>query len=233
MNPYFKIITIPLVSAFMLSTTSVSTQAETHYSSNISFGAKGGMGFSKVFFNPTVHQKLLPGPTFGMTFRYIEENHFGLIAEINYNTRGWEENFEDAPYSYQRRLDYLSFPVLAHIYFGKRGRFFFNAGPEFSIFLNEKTSSNFNPTEISVLPEFPATNRMNLQMLQEVTQKFDYGISAGLGGEVNLNKRNSLYLEARFYFGLGNIFPAKRTDTFNASNQLTISTTIGYWFRFK
>lgn len=206
---------------------------QTHYSSNVAFGVKGGVDFSKVFFNPTVKQSMATGMNMGVMFRYVEESHFGLIAELNFAQRGWSENFEGAPYNYTRTLDYLELPVMAHIFFGRRGKFFFNAGPQVGLFLGEKTNANFDPKDMATLPDFPYHNRMNEQMLLDVSQKLDYGISAGLGGEFNINKRNSLMVEARFYFGLGNIFPSKRVDTYHASNQMTISVSAGYWFRIK
>lgn len=208
-------------------------KAQTHYSSNVAIGVKGGMDFSEVFFNPNVRQKVALGMTGGIMFRYVEEDHFGLIAELNFAQRGWSENFEDAPYRYTRTTNYIELPLLAHIFFGRRGRFFFNAGPQVGMFLGDHVSANFNPKDMATLPDFPYNNRMNEQMLLKVSQKMDYGISAGLGGEFNINKRNSLSLEARFYFGLGNIFPSKRTDTYSASNQWSIAATIGYWLRIK
>lgn len=208
--------------------------AQTHYSSNVSLGVRGGADISKVFFSPAVRQKLInPGLTAGVMVRYIEENHFGLIAELNFVQRGWKENFEDAPYHYKRTLNYVELPLLAHIYFGRRGRFFFNAGPQVALFLGESTSANFDPNDMAKLPDFPYNNRMNEQMLMEATQKVDYGISAGLGSEFNINRRNSISLEARFYYGLGNIFPSARVDTYRASNQMSISLALGYWFRVK
>lgn len=209
------------------------TLAQTHYNANVAIGAKGGLDFSRVFFNPSVEQKFLMGATAGVMVRYIEENHFGLIGEINFSQRGWEENFEDAPYNYSRTLNYADIGIYAHIYFGRKARFFFNAGPQIGIFLSESTKSNFDPAQMNSLPGFPIRNRTNSQMLMKATQKLDYGISAGLGCEYNINQKNSICLEARFYYGLGNIFPSKRTDIFNASNQMTISATVGYWFRIK
>lgn len=207
--------------------------AQTHYSSNVSVGARGGVDMSQVFFNPSVRQKFALGMTAGVMFRYIEESHFGLIAELNFSQRGWSENFEGAPYNYTRTTNYVEIPVFAHIFFGRRGRFFFNAGPQVGFFLGDKVTANFDPHEMASLPDFPYVNRMNQQMLLKVSQKMDYGISAGLGSEFNLNRRNSISLEARFYFGLGNLFPSKRADTYSASNQMTFSATIGYWFRVK
>lgn len=207
--------------------------AQTHYQSNVAIGVKGGMDFSEVFFNPHVKQNFEPGITAGLMVRYIEENHFGLIGELNFAQRGWKENFEEAPYQYARDLNFIDLCFLAHIYFGARGKFFFNAGPQVGYYLGEKVKSNFDPQKMSSLPDFPNKNRINQQMLEPTNIKIDYGISAGIGGEFNLNRKNSLFAECRFYFGLANIFSTKRADYFNASNQMSLSATIGYWFRVK
>lgn len=218
---------------FLFMLTGMAVFSQTHYNSNVAVGVRGGMDMSQVFFNPSVRQTFNIGMTGGVMVRYMEENHFGLIAELNFVQRGWKENFEGAPYEYKRTLNYVELPVFAHIFFGRRGKFFFNAGPQVGLYLGEKVSANFNPEDMSTLPDFPIRNRTNTQMLLDVSQKFDYGISAGVGGEFNLNKKNSLNVEARFYYGLGNVFPSKRADTFSASNQMTISATVGYWFRIK
>lgn len=207
--------------------------AQTHYNSNVALGVKGGMDFSRVFFSPGVEQGFATGVTAGVTFRYIEENHFGLIAEANFAQMGWRENFEEVPYSYERTTNYITIPVLAHIYFGRRGRFFINAGPQIGFMLGDSYKANFDPFDTASLPGFPNTNRMNSQMTMDITQKVDYGICGGLGGEFSLNQRNALYIEARFYYGLGNLFPSNRADVFGASNSMSIQATIGYWFRIK
>lgn len=207
--------------------------AQTHYASNVAIGIKGGMDFSQVFFNPKVKQNFLPGTTAGIMVRYIEENHFGLIGELNFAQRGWKENFEDDPFNFSKTLDYIDLCFMAHIFFGNRGRFFFNAGPQIGYYLGERIKANFDPYEMGSIPGFPNINRINQQMMEPVTIKVDYGISAGLGGEFNLNRRNSLSVECRFYFGLANIFSTKRVDYFNASNQMSLSAIIGYWFRIK
>ena len=67
----------------------------------------------------------------------------------------------------------------------------------------------------------------------KVRQKLDFGIVAGLGGEFSVNRRNSLSIEARLYYGIGNVMPSGRQDTFSLSNQLSIGVTAGYWFRIK
>lgn len=234
-NKYIRKVSFRTALMVLTLLNAVTAVAQTHYNSNVAIGVHGGATFSEVFFNPSVRQKFHQGLTGGVMVRYIEENHFGLIAELNFVQRGWSENFEEMPYNYSRTINYLELPVMAHIYFGRRGKFFFNAGPQIGLYLGDSVDANFDPKDISSgdLVDFPYYNRMNDQMAMDITQKFDYGICAGIGGEFNFNRRNSISLEARFYYGLGNIYPSKRADTFSGSNQMTISATVGYWFRIK
>ena len=161
----------------------------------------------------------------------MEENHFGFIVELNFEQRGWKEDFEKRPFSYSRTVNYLQLPFLAHIYFGRRGRFFINAGPSVSVALGESTRSNFNYADVGSVEGFP--NRVTYQYGMRVENRFDYGISGGIGGEFSINRRNALYLEARYYFGLGSMLRSGRTEHFRGSNPMSISISAGYWFRVK
>lgn len=206
---------------------------QTHYRPRVAIGAKAGASLSHVFFNPSVKQDMALGATAGFTFRYIEESHFGLIAELNWEQRGWKENFDNAPYNYKRTINYLQIPVLTHIYFGHRGQFFFNAGPEIGFKIGESTSSNFDIANASILPAFPATKLNTEEMKMPVHQKVDFGISAGIGGEFYLNPLQSIYLETRFYYGIGNVLESGRQHPFAGSNSMSVMITAGYWFRIK
>ena len=206
--------------------------AQAHYTSRVSLGVKGGADIARMFFNPSVKQSFKPGAMAGFMFRYVEESHFGLIAELNFIQRGWKENFEGEPFSYERTLDYLQLPVLAHIYFGRRGKFFINVGPEIGVRLSQKVKSDFEWWHASELPGFPKYHQ-TMQYNEKITQRLDYGISAGLGGEFSINPHNSLNLEVRFYYGLGNLFGASRKDNFNGSNSMALEFTLGYWLRIK
>ncbi len=207
--------------------------AQTHFDSRVDIGARGGVTLSSVMFHPSITGKFTLGYTAGVTFRYTEENHFGLIAEVNLVQRGWAEKFEDLPYNYQRTLDYVEVPVMSHIYFGHRGKFFINAGPEIAYYLGDHIKSNFDYENTEGLEGFHDKNRRYEQLTMKVSQKLDFGIVAGLGGEFSINRKNSLALEARVYYGIGNVMPSGRQDTFSVSNQLSIGITAGYWFRIK
>lgn len=219
-----------ILTALLLSV--VAARAETHYKSHISVGAHGGMAFSRMSFSPEVPQSWQMGPMAGIQIRYAEERLVGILAELNFVNRGWKESFEDSPeLSYSRTLSYLALPVMTHITFGSpRAKCFVNLGPEIGFLLSENISSNFDYDFPGAL--LPPTRRVN-QMSMEVSNRFDYGITAGLGFEYYLTPRNSLYVEGRFYYGLGNIFPSSKSDEFGASRSMSISATLGYNFRIK
>lgn len=219
---------------FLLIVAALTTTAQTHYEGTIAVGGKAGATLSRVNFNPGVQQSMLPGMTFGAMFRYIEEKHFGLIAELNLAQRGWKEAFDDADYSYSHRFTCIELPVMTHIYFGNdRARGFFNLGPELSVMIADGISSNFSYQDAASMDYFIHDTRHIEQMTLNVKNRLDYGICAGAGLELNLNAKHSLLLEGRFYYGLTDVFPNHKTDTFSSSNSMTISLTLGYFYRLK
>lgn len=227
---------IRLILTVLVSVAAVLTaSAQYVYSPNLAFGAKAGATLSMMTFTPDVTQSFLPGYIFGATVRYTEQNHFGLIGEINIEQRGWKEDFEENSdrFSYSHTLTYIQIPLLTHIYFGSpRCKFFVNLGPEFSYLLGEKIKANFDYSDVASIPDFPRGYRTNEQLGMKITNRFDYGISGGLGVEI-ISRRNSFMLEGRFYYGLGNIFPSAKRDFFSASRGMSIQLTLGYMFRVK
>lgn len=211
--------------------------AQREYSPNFSIGAKGGATLSRMSFAPEVHQKMVQGLTLGITARYHEEKLFGLIGEVNLTQRGWREDFarDEAPqFDYSRRLTYVQIPLLTHIYFGpERVKFFFNLGPEIGFMINDKITANFDYEKYGSLDGFPQGYRTNEQLNKPIENKFDYGIAGGAGVEFFINKRNSILLEGRYYFGLGNVYKATKRDFFAASRTSSIEITIGYLFRLR
>lgn len=190
-----------------------------------SFGISGGIDLSKYTFKPTVLQDFKIGPTMGVTWRYIEEKYFGIQAELLYTNRGWKERLEDHPdLHFSRTLNYLEIPVLSHIYFGNdRIKAFVNLGPKIGLYLSESKATNIETT----IP-----NYSNEQHSLEIANKFDYGITAGAGVELRMGKQ-SILLEGRYYFGLGDIFPNEKKDHFETSSNQNISISATYLFHIK
>lgn len=209
-------------------------KAQTHYIPHVWVGGHAGITMSEMSFSPSVRQSMVQGMTAGLSFRYAEERHVGLIAEFNISQRGWKEDFEGAPFSYSRRLTYMEIPVLTHIFFGSpKFKGFFNLGPVVGYMIGDNIKSDFDYAHPDQVPGFPLTNRSTEQMAMEIKNKFDYGITAGAGCEFVVKRRHAFTLEARYYFGLGNIYPSSKKDTFSASRGTSIMVTLGYMFRLK
>ncbi|MDE6377240.1 MAG: PorT family protein [Duncaniella sp.] len=210
-------------------------KAQREYSPNFSIGAKAGATLSSMSFSPEVHQSMLQGVTMGVVARYTEEKLFGLIGEVNITQRGWKEDFarDEAPeFHYSRTLTYVQIPLMTHIYFGsRRVKGFFNLGPEMGFMIGDKISANFNYHDYKNVEGFPMGYRTNEQLSKEVENKFDYGIAGGAGVEFFINRRNSIMIEGRYYFGLGNIFKDSKRDFFAASRGSSIEITLAYLFR--
>ncbi len=208
--------------------------AQTHYEGTIAVGGKAGATFSKVNFNPSVQQSMLPGVTAGLMFRYIEEKNFGLIAELNMTQRGWKEAYDDADYNFNHRFTYLELPIMTHIFFGnQRVKGFFNLGPELNVMLGDGITSNFDYQQAASTDYFITNARHIEQMTMKINNRLDYGICGGAGMEINMNSKHSLLLEGRFYYGLTDVFSSHKTDVFSSSNSMTVMVTLGYFYKLK
>lgn len=240
-KPFFRNIAVRLsalcAAACCVLTLSLPAAAQREYSPNFSIGGKAGVSLSRMSFSPEVHQKFTRGTTMGVAVRYTEEKYFGLIGEINFVQRGWDEDFarDEAPqFSYTRTLNYVSLPLLTHIYFGsKKFKGFVNLGPEVSYMLSNSISANFDYNDYKSIPDFPQGYRTNEQLAKEIERKFDYGIAAGAGIELIVKKKHSFMLEGRYYFGLGNIFKDSKRDFFSASRNQSIEVTLKYMIRVR
>lgn len=192
------------------------------------------MTMSEMSFSPSTKQSYLSGVTAGLSFRYEEERHVGLLAELNIAQHGWKENFEEYPFDYQRQLTYIELPVMTHIFFGGRNfKGFINLGPQVGYMLSNKITANFDYNNPQSVEGFPTSNRYTDQMALDIKNRFDYGITAGLGCEMIINRRHSVSIEARYYYGLGSIYGSSKKDAFSASRNNTILITLGYQFRLK
>lgn len=225
----------------------VASQAQIgQHRNDMGIGVNGGYVLSNVGFNPKVNQKMYGGMAGGVSFRYVCEKYFSTIcaiqAEVNYAKIGWKEDIldiNDAPVinpvtgvaeQYSRTINYIQIPVFAHLGWGREQKgfqFFFQAGPQIGIYLNESTDTNFN------LDERNTIDRVNNTVAQDtmaVENKFDYGIAAGLGLEYSHPKIGHIQLEARYYYGLGNIYGDSKKDYFGKSNFGNIVIKLTYLF---
>lgn len=235
------------LSAFVLMMLPYVAQAQIgQHRNTLSVGVNGGYNLTTIRFTPKVVQSMKGGINGGLTVRYTVEKYFSTIAsvqaEINYSQAGWKEKIQDSndqpvinavtglAEQYERTINYVQIPFMAHLAWGRENRgvnFFVNAGPQFGIYINESTKSNFEWANRNT------TDRANTIVAQDtmsVENKFDYGITAGAGIEWAIPKVGRFTLEGRYYYGLGNIYGDSKRDYFASSNFGTIIIKLGYLF---
>lgn len=166
----------------------------------------------------------------GLAVRYISEKSLGFIVELNYSQQGWDQYFQDHPeYEHSHKLNYLELPILTHIYFGNKVRFFINLGPKLSFLLNEKEEMNQTLSDYLSSGQLPESNT-TYQYYRMADKKIDYGIMGGLGLEFKTGI-GSFALEGRYSFGLGDIYNNKKSDYFSRSANRVISAKLTYYIK--
>lgn len=196
---------------------------------NFALGINGGVNLNSVSFSPTVRQKNVMGLNGGITARYISERYFKMICgaqlEVNFSQHGWSEYYQDYPQlQYTRKMNYVEIPFLAHLAFGKEKRgiqFFVHAGPQIGFFLSDsRTQSGDWENYSGITVE---------QHDMDVENKFDYGITAGLGVELKTGAGNFL-LEGRYYYALSDFYHSTKKDYFSRSAHGAIVAKLTYLF---
>ena len=180
-------------------------------------GVRGGATASWVSFSPSVAQNSTYGLQAGGVFRYVSAKYFGVQVEANFTQRGWTEQ-SDA-YTYTRQLNYVEVPFLSHIYFGgKVFRWFFNLGPSVSYQISDNVESTVSNAHQQPRHTMAVKNRL------------DYAIAVGTGFEFNTKRAGIYQLEARYSFGLGDMFPNSATDDYRRSSNQNLSVCLGLLF---
>lgn len=237
-----------IISLLMLFPLSSLAQVGEHRN-DLAIGVNGGYMLSNVGFVPKVNQTFHGGYTGGLSLRYVCEKYFNSIcsiyAELNYAQMGWKEDIldrEDQPVineetqqaeSFSRTLNYVQLPIFARLGWGREQKgvqFFFQAGPQLGYYLSDKITKNF---ELDKRNSWKRANDEVHQDTMAVENKLDYGIAAGIGMEYSFPKLGHFMLEARYYYGLGNIYKDTKRDYFGKSNNSSIIVKLTYLFDLK
>lgn len=229
-----------LLLLWLFGVSTASAQARKNFLQEVSVGAFGGVNMSQVRFlhNSTAYSTMIGdqslfnkrGGTFGVSARYISQDHFGVIFDLSYTSKGYREIFrprngEDVRLvglkekrvdfngvDLDRTISYLDIPILAHIYFGSKSRFYVNIGPQMSFKLSEKDKSIINETQKEILTM--ADPRINQSI---ATDKVDFALHAALGYDLHLEKVSAM-LELRWAYGVHDLYPHSKADWFQRSN---------------
>ena len=210
------------------------------YRNDLCVGVSAGMTMNQMGFDPIINQKYHMAPTIGLTLRYTSEKflsaYCALQVELNYARLGWTEdvldgNSQPLPDSFKRNLDYLQLPFLARLAWGREHRgmmFYFLVGPQIAYCISESTERSEQWTlNAAGNPDRP--NNLYAQYTLPVKHKFDYGITGGIGVELN-TKLGHFLLEGRYYYGLSDVFGNAKKDVFSRSNHGAIVAKLSYLF---
>jgi hypothetical protein len=199
------------------------------FSKEWAFGINGGTNLSKMRFNSNhyIPQGLYLQPAGGFTVRYISENHFGILGELNYSLCGWTEKrdtIESAHLNeYTRSLAYFEIPLMTHLYFNlsKRTRLIFYVGPQFRYNVGDEVKKKI------IDPENPLSPPPYYDEKSKVYHKFDYGIKGAMGIEFRTGI-GSFILSGSYYFGLADVFNSARSEPFQASSNQIVGINLAY-----
>jgi hypothetical protein len=141
---------------------------------------------------------------------------------------------------YRRRINYIQVPLLARLGWGRERRglqAFIQIGPQLGVYLDESTDATFDIDQPEVYERVshisgPSVGDIEFSNMYHmpVENKLDYGIVGGAGVELSLSRMGHILLEARYYFGLGNIYGNTKRDYFAKSNHSTIEFKMSYLF---
>lgn len=208
--------------------------AQDKFASEWNIGVGFGPTFSSLSIEPAIDTKSKMQYFGGLAIRYISEKNLGLIAELNYSQQGWEQDFKKIQnnttgFEYTQKLNYLELPILTHIYFGNKVRFFVNLGPKFGFLLSEDHIINDKLAYyLANIPEGETPSFQTEHFGKKAEKKFDYGLQAGAGVEFR-SKIGHFALEGRYSFGLGDIYSSKKTDIFSRSANRVMAVKLTYY----
>ena len=203
------------------------------YRSDLAIGVNSGIAMNSVSFKPSVPQNMHMGLEMGITLRYTCEKYFSAVCalqtEINYTQLGWKEDIQTSDDTYRRTQSYISIPFLARLGWGRERKGFMGyviLGPQIGFCIGESETKT-GPWDAATLSlREGRTEQYDLKC----QKKFAYGITAGAGLEFSRPKVGHFTLEARYNFGLSDIFDNSKRDPFQRSANSTISIKLTYLY---
>lgn len=201
---------------------------------DLAIGVSGGYTLNRISFSPTIKQKWHGGYNGGLTIRYTCEKYFSALcalqAEVNYAQLGWRENIETSNDTYLRTMNYVQVPLLARLAWGREEggvQAFLALGPQLGYCLgeSEERGGEWSEATLSLRP-----NHVTMQYDMPVGKRFEYGITGGLGIEINTRHAGHFILEGRYYYALSDIYPNGKKDIFGRSANGAIYARCAYLF---
>jgi hypothetical protein len=184
-----------------------------------SFGVRQGANVSFVDFSPTVREGLMYGYNGGLVYRYVNEELFALLVELNFSQKGWVEDFDTIPNTYSRKLNYIELPFMTQIYAGKRKiNYYVNLGTAVAYLISEK--------ELSTIKNVDYTREY---FKKSIGNKFDFSVVAELGIRYD-SGIGPISFGARYYYTVTSLYKFNSDNTYEISRNQVINVALTYYF---
>lgn len=207
----------------ILSISIIETIAQTETFKPVSsFGIRQGANVSFVDFSPTVREGLVYGYNGGLVYRYVNEKLFALQIELNFSQKGWIEDFDTIPNSYNRKLNYIELPFMTQIYIGSRKvSYYANLGTAVAYMISEKETLTIENEDYT--REYYKRN---------IENKFDYSVVAELGLRYDTNI-GAFNFGIRYYYTISDLFTFDADNTYEISRNQVINVSLTYFLTSK
>ena len=204
-----KIIATNLFLLFAISSHSqtIEIDGEEYPFNSFSYGVKAGINYATV---SKGNSSISPDGRLGLYAGIFAEipmidDLLSIQGELFYSQEGFERRQEtsNATFSADYNLDYVNLPILAKYYIVKG--FSVEAGPQFSLLLNDKIKTNFSTEERPIPKEI---SDFDLRLVAGTSFQFDEGI----------------FINIRYVHGL--------TDAIKESNAKNTAIQVGLGYKF-
>lgn len=183
---------IQLLAAFVLvsGATITSGYAQTNDSSNAQIGVKGGVNFSNMYVEDVDDNNVLTSFNAGFYASIPLTSSIAIQPELLYSRKGAELEYNNllAEGKAKFKLNYIEMPVLLKV--NVTDNINIHAGPYFAYLINAEVSNENSEGEVNFEDEYD----------NDDFNKFDVGLSAGLGFDFN-----SIGIGARYNYGLSTV----------------------------
>lgn len=214
------------------------------FSQNSKFSIGIDLGPNYSYFKRNSFDKNSNHPIFrfssGLSFNYNISKYFSVETCLSYEQKGditdyYHTDLATAfpPFNYDEwryssRFSYLTNPIFLKVTFGKKFKYFVNAGGYISYLLSKKTirQSKYFPEQKYDYPDYPNAYIKN----------YDYGIIAGIGVSRSIKERIAISVELRNNIGICDIMDQEKGWDYKEilkTNSFNLLFGLKYFFKCK
>lgn len=199
-------------------------------SNRYDWGIEGGPNASTFLLYNSAHLDLKPVifGSVGFIFQYNMKKILSFKTGFSFQRKGYQT--DDLTYlSYHSHYpgtkkgvfmyDYITLPFLVKASFGKKVKFFINAGPYLGFLLAR--------TKRFMTDQGTVTSKSDLSSFQ----RLDFGAAGGIGVAIPIKKVWMVHVEVRNYFGLQNMNESGNTNMYTNTTDLRLGVVYRLGFR--